>query len=169
MNSSLDFPTTFPIEASPFGMLVEVQVPAARWKPLISGSAFLLKTKQNRKEHQWSGTKCDWVGVWIFGYFLKHNYMQNPVKKSPVPLPWICITFYSFTHCAFVPLSHTKSEKQLCGDSQAGTKPQAGSGSEIQGFGRKQWETTKRKGSLTYTMQDKRDTKNQIAATAKPL
>jgi len=62
--------------------------------------------------------------------------------KEKQKKPWISltifITFYSFTPCAVVPLPHTKSEEQLRGDSQAGTKAQAGSGSEIQGFGRKQ-------------------------------
>lgn len=68
-----------------------------------------------------------------------------------------------------MPLSHTKSKEKLCGDSQAGTKPQEGSSSEIEGFGRKHWETTKTKGSLAHERQDKHDTENQAAVTAQPL
>lgn len=56
--------------------------------------------------------------------------------------PWISFTefhyFYTFTSRTVLLLSHTKSKEQLCGDSQAGTKPQAGSSSEIQGFGKTQ-------------------------------
>lgn len=94
--------------------------------------------------------------------------LERNTEKT-LDLSQIFIAFYNFMSWAVVPLSLTKS-KEKCAEIpklvQSHTQEAALKHGRV---GRKQWETTKRKESLTHERQDKHDTEKRVAVTAQSL
>lgn len=86
MKSSLAFYCTFARETTSLAMAVQVQALIARWRPLISGSAFLafISFNKNLTSYNTIGEKNK-VALFV-GFKMQNNHMQKSGKKHGKPL-----------------------------------------------------------------------------------